>query len=269
MRIAILSDVHANVLALQAVLDDASRRDVQVFLNLGDSLSGPLWPNETYDLLQRIGATTVAGNNDRELCEAVGKEVPGETTTGFVLKELSGQAIGWLRSLPSTAVAADRVFLCHGTPAHDTGYLLEDVSRGFPVIRAEDAILRLLGSTRFRLVVCGHSHIPRIVQLVNGTMIINPGSVGLPAYDDTVPVYHRMEAGSPLASYAIATLRDEAWRAEVIAVPYNHRLAAEQARSAGRHDWAAWLATGRVERIANAEASHAVRSPWIPHTVAP
>jgi predicted phosphodiesterase len=65
MRIAILADIHGNVLALEAVLTDLESRKVDKFVNLGDCVSGPLWPRETAELLMRLSWPTVRGNHGR------------------------------------------------------------------------------------------------------------------------------------------------------------------------------------------------------------
>jgi predicted phosphodiesterase len=56
-----------------------------------------------------------------------------------------------------------------------------------------------------QMILCGHSHIPRIVYLSAGKLIANPGSVGLPEYEDDLPHKHAIEAGSPHARYSIIT----------------------------------------------------------------
>ena len=76
--------------------------------------------------------------------------------------------------------------------------------------------------------------------------VVNPGSVGLPAYCYDSPRSHAMEAGSPHARYAIVDLDDARCRVEQIAVPYDWETAARTAATNGRHDWATWLRTGRA-----------------------
>jgi putative phosphoesterase len=228
-RLGIIADVHGNALALSAVLADARRRGVEKFVDLGDVLYGPLWPLETYRLMRDVPMVAgVRGNQDRKL------------------DGMDEEAAEWLRSLPVTATVGGEVLLCHGTPACDTTYLLENVTSGWPVVRTEESILELLGGVREEVVLCGHSHIPRVVRLANGQMIVNPGSVGLPAYDDDQPVRHFMETYSPHASYAVLEKGGEGWGVSLHRVVYDWNEAARQARSAGREDWAQGLATGRM-----------------------
>ena len=105
------------------------------------------------------------------------------------------------------------------------------------------------------LLACGHSHVPRSVRLTSGLLIINPGSVGLPAYDDDHPYpqsgYHRIENGSPDARYAIAEKRDGQWLCDLVSVPYDHKSAAQQADLHQRPDWAHALRTGWMARPGN------------------
>ena len=76
--------------------------------------------------------------------------------------------------------------------------------------------------------------------------MLNPGSVGLQAYEDATPFSHRMETGSPKARYAVASLGSSGWEAELLAVDYDWARAAELARAHGFEDWARVLETGRA-----------------------
>ena len=96
--------------------------------------------------------------------------------------------------------------------------------------------------------LCGHSHLPHTLLTPRGRQVVNPGSVGLPAYRDDSPCPHAMEAGSPHARYAIVELTAAGWRVEEIAVPYGWEAAARTAAANGRPDWAGWLRTGRAPR---------------------
>ena len=249
MKIALISDIHANVLALQAVLADTRRQKVDRIFNLGDILYGPLWPQETHDLLQSLNAETIQGNEDRDVYDAAEELMAHRSVLRFTVQSLSERAIGWLRSLPKTH-RIDDVFLCHGTPDSDLIYLLEDVSDGTARLRKESEIVKQLGDCAAPVVVCGHTHTARVVRLSSGQLIVNPGSVGLPAYLDEVPVKHRMQSGTPNASYALLEKRMDGWQAEIKSIAYDHDAAARQARQLGTvagNYWAQWLATGRAD----------------------
>ena len=99
---------------------------------------------------------------------------------------------------------------------------------------------------RVQLVACGHTHVPRVVRASGGQLIVNPGSVGLQAYDDVHPHSHVVETGSPDARYAIVERLATGWVSTLISVPYDHASMAALAMSNGRPDWASALATGRM-----------------------
>jgi len=236
MRIAVLADIHANVWALEAVLADVRQHGCDAVWNLGDILHGALKPRATYELLRDADvALTIRGNQDRELDD-------------WMICDLGPEAVVWLRGLPATAVFEDEALLCHGSPLDDRCYLLEDVSSGHPVVRKEEEIVELLSGAAQPVIVCGHTHIPRLVRLANGQMIVNPGSVGLPAYSDGSPVPHSMETYSPDTSYAILEKTAAGWGVTFRKVPYDTREAARTAAELGRSDWAYQIATGRVEK---------------------
>jgi predicted phosphodiesterase len=128
MKFAILSDIHGNQWALAAVLEDANRRGISQFINLGDILYGSLKPLETYELLKAIDAITIQGNEDREVYEfEPGQSAPHPTLT-YMVQELGEEPIAWLKSLPKTVTIANEIFACHGTPSSDHIYLLEDIT---------------------------------------------------------------------------------------------------------------------------------------------
>jgi diadenosine tetraphosphatase ApaH/serine/threonine PP2A family protein phosphatase len=215
--------------------------------NLGDILYGALKPRATYDRLRAAGdLLTIRGNQDRQIYEATEQARRDNPTLDYVVKDLDAEPIEWLATLPPTAIFEEEIFLCHGTPASDETYLLEDVTSGRPMIRPEAEIMRLVRSTRHPVIVCGHTHIPRLVSLANGQIIVNPGSVGLPAYSDDAPVAHAMETYSPHASYAILTKAGVTWDVSFRKVPYDFVPASQCAASLARNDWARAIATGRV-----------------------
>jgi len=249
MRIAIISDIHANVLALQAVFADMQSYGIDQIVNAGDILYGPLWPSQTYEFLQKYSAITIKGNQDREIYEATSDDLNKRPILRYTVNDLEDKAIEWLKSLPETKTEGD-LFICHGTPENDLAYLLEDVSSGAPFLRNDSVILSLLDSCNSRVIVCGHTHIPRMVRLSTGQIIVNPGSVGLQAYIDDFPVKHRMQTYSPDASYAIIENNKNDWTVLFRRVAYDHAAAAKHARQLGNNSseiWASWLETGRAD----------------------
>lgn len=249
-RYAVLADIHANAWALEAVLADAAGRGLTGILALGDILYGPLAPRRTYDLLcdlpDAIPLHAVSGNQDRLMVEGVRGGRVTNPTLAFVLQDVGIPAVGWLDGLPRTLPLEPGIFLCHGTPEDDAVYLLEDVSTGHPQVRGEPELRRLLAGRREQVVCCGHSHLPRLVALADGRLLLNPGSVGLQAYRDETPNPHAIETCAPHASYALLEEQDGVWRAEFVRLPYDWQAASQAAAERGRDDWAYALATGRA-----------------------
>ncbi|HSW17499.1 MAG TPA: metallophosphoesterase family protein [Ramlibacter sp.] len=262
MRIAIVSDIHGNLPALQAVLADIARQGVDQIVNLGDLLSGPLLPAETADLLMSRGFLTLAGNHDRQLLALMEGAAPidPDDSDGYAATQIQPRHVDWLRSLPPTHWLTPEVLLVHGTPASDLVYWLETVTPGMgrngsPGVRAAtDAEvaqrLRAGGpdAQQASLALCGHTHVPR-VTLSGATLVVNPGSVGLPGYEDGYPHPHRIENGSPHARYALVERLVTGWLARLCSVPYDAAPMAALAAARGRHDWAHALATGRLPPV--------------------
>ncbi|WP_420143718.1 metallophosphoesterase family protein [Sphingobium sp.] len=244
MRIAILSDIHGNIAALDAVLSDIVRRDVDRIVNLGDIMSGPLFPCAVADRLMPLGLPTIRGNHERQLLTQHPDRMGASDRHAHDMLEPRHRE--WMADLPEQLWLADDVLMVHGAPGDDLCYWLESIDPpGLRPATAQEVEGRAGGVTA-PLILCGHTHIPRIHHRPGGGLIVNPGSVGLPAYDDVHPVPHRVETGTPDARYAIATRTDRGWQATLIALPYDHETAARAAESRGRADWAAALRTGRV-----------------------
>jgi len=242
--IAVLSDIHGNRRALDAVLADIRRRGVKRVVNLGDCLYGPFDPLPAAEKLLELGMPTVSGNEDRVLLEgAAGSAV--SRTARFTIDRLKRRHLDWIAGLPKVARIDDLV-LFHGTTGDDTVYLLTRPHGGRLVPRPADAISCLLGDASERTILCGHDHTPAVVRLADGRTIVNPGSVGCPAYSDDGPDPHVVETGSPDARYAIVARTAEGVRAELVSVPYDAGAAAREAAANGFSDWAHWLRTGRV-----------------------
>ena len=94
--------------------------------------------------------------------------------------------------------------------------------------------------------LCAHSHATRYVALDHDRLVVNPGSIGLPAYTDTEPVKHSMEMGAPHARYAVLDRRKAAdpWHVTFRVVAYDWGGAAARAAAKDREDWARWIRTG-------------------------
>jgi putative phosphoesterase len=241
-KIAILSDIHGNIAALERVNDDLMSRQVDCVFNLGDHVSGPLWPKETIQFLMKQDWIQIKGNHDRQLVDLKPKD--HGLSDSYAFQRLNDSELNWLKELPASKEIQNEFRLFHGTPSSDTTYLLETVEHGRARLATQSEIKERMGETKSSFLVCGHTHIPRVVGLYENSIIINPGSVGLPAYDDKYPEYHVMETGSPHARYAILECNNGHWTAEIIAITYDYQKAAEQARMNGRLDWEVGIRTG-------------------------
>jgi putative phosphoesterase len=244
MRIAVVADIHGNVRALRAVMDDIKQLAPDTVVNLGDTVSGPLEAAETADVLMSLAWTTIRGNHDRWLLEKTPDTMGRSDAAAFA--DLKNHHHAWLSTLEETATVED-IFLCHGTPSSDTTYMLETVEEDGGVRLATQAeVSRRLGSEHAPIILCGHTHVPRFVRLSDGRTVINPGSVGLQAFSDLEPHNHSTETGAPHARYAVLERAKaaEPWRTTFRAVAYDWDGAAAGAAKKGREDWAQWLRTG-------------------------
>ncbi len=245
-KFALLSDIHSNIFALEAVVEDARAKGVGTFINLGDILYGPIAPRRTYDYLQTLNAVTISGNQDRQIYEAQEAEIQSNPTMQFILDDLGSEPLQWMKQLPFDLQITADIYACHGTPDDDLVYLLEDVRSGGPVVRDDGAIIELLRGISAPIVICGHTHIPRCVELSSGQVVINPGSVGMPAYSDDQPTVHSMQNYSSKASYATLQKTPQGqWDIAFHKVTYDVQSAASAAKTHGREDWAHFLCSGR------------------------
>jgi predicted phosphodiesterase len=247
MRIAAVADIHGNLLALEAVLADLRTHQPDLVVNLGDHLSGPLQAAATADLLlSQRDWIQIRGNHDRRIVDRPVGEM--RLSDRVAAEQITAHHLAWLRSLPATATAADDVLLCHGTPACDLDYLLDDVSTGVVSLASRDQIRASIGDAA-GAVLCGHSHVPRFVRLEDGTVVLNPGSVGLQAYYDSEHRFpHAIETGSPHARYALLDRNGSGWHATFRAIEYDWDAAAKLADKGNRPDWAYSLLTGYALR---------------------
>jgi predicted phosphodiesterase len=252
-KLAIIADIHGNVAALEAVLADIRALGVADIVNLGDCVSGPLWPRETMAELQRLALPTVRGNHDRWLGE-VDRASMGPSDA-FAFDQLTAAQIASLGRLPPQLRLDLDVLAIHGTPRSDLEYLLEDVVEGRLLPAAADPLGPRLGELSAAVVLCGHSHQARVVLTQQNLLIINPGSVGCPGYFDPTPPAHVSEAGSPHARYGLLQQAGSGWRVDLMAVPYDWSAASRRAAENGRDEWARALATGFLtERAADGRA---------------
>lgn len=233
MRIALIADVHGNRLALEAVLADIAAQKPDGIVNLGDNFSGPMDPAGVARILRDLSAPTVRGNHDRYLAEGAAGAPLGPVDR-FALQALDDAGRAWNAALPLSSRLEDILFLCHGTPESDEGFWLERWSgeRG-SILPDEAEVAAAAKGIDFPLLACGHTHRPRVVRLLDGRLIVNPGSVGL-----------QFVHGSPEARYALVDGQAGRWAVTHRTIPYDHEGAARQAEANGFPDWRAALTTG-------------------------
>lgn len=243
MRIAVISDVHGNLDALSAVLADIDGRGADLIVDLGDKLSGPLYPAETADLMMGRDMLHIAGNHERQLLTL---PVEGMGMSDQLAHEaLSDHHRDWLRAMPSRADLADgEVLLCHGTPSSDLTYLLEEVGEWGSRPAGPALIADRAGAETAQVILCGHSHVQRSVRLSDGRLAVNPGSVGLQAYRDAYRFPHRNSMGSPHARYCLLERARGHWSVTLVELAYDWDAAADLAASRGADGWARSLRTG-------------------------
>jgi putative phosphoesterase len=229
VRLAVISDIHGNRLALEAVLADIAQQGADTIVNLGDVAAGPIDPVGTLALLESLNLPTVRGNHDRWIAERRTDRIDL-----FVSDLITERDFAWLGGLPSTLVVNDEVFLCHGTPVSDTDPWLDNwFDQRSMTLPNEDEVTRLAVGIDYPVLLCGHTHVPRSVRLRDGRRIVNPGSVGLPF------LY-----GSPDARYALIDRKGSDWTVNLRSVPYDHEGSARQAEAHGFGHWRGALTTG-------------------------
>ena len=241
MKFGVVSDIHGNLRALQAVVADAGA--VTGWMNLGDIVSGPLWPAETAAWLMQQGWPTIAGNHERQVLT----EAPAimGAADRYALEHLEPAHRAWMAALPEQMAPAAGLWCVHGTPGSDLVYLLESIApagrRAATTAEIEQRLVEPPAGTQ--MLLCGHSHLPRAVR-VGALQVVNPGSVGLQAFEHDWPHPHTVENHSPKARYAVVTQDHRGWTVDLRAVAYDHEAAAAKAQQAGFPDWAFALRTG-------------------------
>jgi putative phosphoesterase len=197
----LFSDIHSNILALENVIKDIENNKIQDMYCLGDLVGYGPRPNEVIELLRELKIPTIMGNYD----EGIGfeKDDCGCAYTSWEEIEIGKESIKWtskntslenkefLRNLMKKIeleVKEKRILLVHGSPRRINEYLYED--------RPKKSVKRILNSLNIDVLGCGHTHLP-YHKIVNGTHIVNPGSVGKP------------KDGDPRACYAIINVGKE------------------------------------------------------------
>jgi len=185
MRVAAIYDIHGNLPALEAVLEDILRAGVHRIVVGGDVFPGPV-PVETFELLLKsdVPVEFIHGNGDREvLAQMRGVETewyrkapeqwrePVRWTAQQLKPEIQGLLAEWPKTLQMEIGDLGRVFFCHATPRNDTEI--------FTRLTSEEKLLPVFADVDARLVICGHTHM-QFDRMVGKFRVVNAGSVGMP-----------------------------------------------------------------------------------------
>ena len=261
MRYALISDVHANLPALDAVLADIDARgDVDAIYHLGDLVGYSSQPNEVVARLRERAIAGIAGNYDSTVaadyrhcgCKSENARqeelahVSYEYTRGAVTPETKRFLAGLPFSLDLRPLGGHapgpRLVLVHGTPTLNTVYFTEDRTDDFCRKMAATVGLRAGDALAF-----GHTHRPWH-RAVDGVNFVNTGSVGRP------------KDGDWRAGYVLLDLGASEPRVELVRVAYDVEATVAGVRSAGLpEEFAEFLRTGGVARLPAAEPSAAAR----------
>jgi putative phosphoesterase len=233
MRIAILSDIHGNCLALDAVLEDLRRRSIDQIVCLGDAIQGGAQPLETVQRLRELACPVVMGNADAWLL--TGEETsPHETISeqqtavrAWSLAQLSADDQDFIRQFSPTVeieMEAGKKLLCfHGSPRSFDDLLLPNTS--------QEAFQALLEGFTASVFSGGHTHTQQLRRLSDACWYVNPGSIGL-AYNWLLPAetFH----ADPWADYAILTSEKERINIEFLQVPFDVQKLCQLIRDSDR-----------------------------------
>ena len=172
MRVAAISDIHGNLPALEAVLNEIQREGADRIVVVGDTISGP-WPVEVFELVARLGAAVVRGNADREVVQRSDRFGPlARWCADSLGDERLAEAEAWPLTHELEVDGLGRVLFCHSTP------LSEDPI--YTRITPDRDLAEILEDVDSDVFVCGHTHMQYDRRLPNGLRVVNPGSVGLP-----------------------------------------------------------------------------------------
>jgi putative phosphoesterase len=218
MKIALLGDIHANLAALEAVLADAHRRNVDAVWNVGDLVGNGPQPDEVIKRLRRENVVSIAGNYDVKVL-AVGQGKPPKAKAPekrlafyWAWEHLSNSSRKYLQGLAEEArfeLEGRKILLTHGSPADREEYIGERTS--------EKRLSELAQIAGADIIISGHKHRPAQREY-SGYLFVNTGSVGRP--DD----------GDPRAAYAILDIKPRRFSVTPHRVRYNVRKTVAEIR---------------------------------------
>ncbi|MBZ9716067.1 metallophosphoesterase family protein [Deinococcus multiflagellatus] len=235
MRLAVLSDVHGNAFALEAVLADLHAAAPDLTVNLGDTVWGGANPALAWALQQEFVPPTVRGNTDELVAGRWPERDPEQAA--WVRAQLPADVPERLGALPTTAQVGDgEVLLAHGHPQDPWRALLFEGAPEAPRLRPGPALLaELAGGSAVRVVLVGHTHREALVA-EGGVTFVNVGAVS------------RQFQGDPSARWALLERHRGLWNVQFRRVPYDIEGAARwaEAHAPQGAQEAAWLRQGRL-----------------------
>jgi len=259
VRCALISDIHGNLPALEAVIGHIDgRSDVDGIYHLGDLVGYAPWPNEVVGLLRDRGIPGVAGNydsttaTDHEHCgcryEDPRQEALSHLSYSWTRANVSLDTKRWLGGLPFRIdlrplgghTGGPRLILIHGNPVLNTVYWTEDRPDAFCAKMADH-----LGARSGDVVACGHTHKPWR-RMVEGIHFVNTGSVGRP------------KDGDWRAVYVVVEMDGEAVAVEFVRVEYDLERAVKAVRESELpDDFVEYLETGGMPKTRVTDAADA------------
>jgi predicted phosphodiesterase len=237
MRVAIISDIHGNCIALEAVLADLGRDKVDQLVCLGDAIQGGPQPVEVVARLRNLGCPVVMGNADAWLL--TGEETGNEPITAERLAKLNEVRVWSLTQLsaddkafiagfqPTVTIplSSGRDLLCfHGSPTSFDEIILPETP--------EEKFREVLGAYIPHILTGGHTHLQQLRRLgASESFFFNPGSVGLAYSHNQTEGHFRTD---PWAEYAVLSVEGERLGTEFRRVPFDVAGLVEIYRASGR-----------------------------------
>ncbi|MDO4535982.1 MAG: metallophosphoesterase family protein [Clostridium perfringens] len=206
MKIAVISDIHGNIYALDEVLKDIKKQNVNFTICLGDLVGYGCNPNEVIERIKEEKIPCIKGNYDASVVDKdytfIRENEINSFSLPWAIKTVTDENINFLKELPKTIVLEfnnKKIQFVHGSPRKINEYLTEDYEK----------INEIIDNFNYDILVCAHTHIP-YVKTIDTKLIINDGSVGKP------------KNGTPNGTYAILNISPDDFNAEINVVQYNY-----------------------------------------------
>jgi putative phosphoesterase len=198
VKIALIGDIHSNMHALKAVLNQAKKHGAECVWDLGDMLGFGAFSDEVVIILRKKKVLGITGNFDLRIMKFPKKAslwMHQKDPDKFVMLKFSYESLGssnrkYIKSLPAKRVLeieGKKIMLVHASPDSDREHLGPDTTA--------ERLAEIASKTGCHIIICGHSHRP-FVRKAGNTVFINPGSTGLPDDGDTRASFAMLEINS-------------------------------------------------------------------------